>query len=128
MQDAGAMKGNSMTRAHLILMLAVIGAMPLASCDWSAPAPTAAELVDGVEHAKLLHLLESFRDIEVTLHQQQSDLIKKYGSVEVTNVYEGIDLTKADGIRQARQRLQDFSAIFDAFAGPRSSIFRQSRS
>jgi hypothetical protein len=113
-----------MTR--VILTLAALCVVPLSSCDWPAPAPTAAELAEqaGIEHEKLRHLLAGFQIIESSLQKQLQDLTGKYGPVEAGNVYQGIDLTRFDGIRQARQRLKDFSAKYDALAAAQEQHFK----
>jgi hypothetical protein len=68
------------------------------------------------EHAKLLRLLESCQAIEITLNASIQHLITDFGTVETTTLYQDLDLSTADGIRRARQRLIAFNAKSDGFA------------
>jgi len=116
---------EGVTRAHRVILIALLCAMPLSSCDLPAPGPTDAELAEhkGIEHEKLRHLLGGFQVIETTIQKQVQDLVDRHGRVEATDIYQGIDLSTPDGVRRARQRLQDYSATFDGFDAAQTQHF-----
>ncbi len=69
-----------------------------------------------IQHNKLLQLLKSTHGVEVEFINSQQHLTDKYGAIEVTNVYQSLDLSTIDGIHTARRRLLELSAKNDGFA------------
>jgi hypothetical protein len=69
-----------------------------------------------IEHAKFRRLLESCQAIEVTLNATIQHLIADYGKVETTTLYQDLELSTADGIHRARERVTAFNAKYDGFA------------
>ena len=68
------------------------------------------------QHERLRHLLAESRTIEITLRNRIQHLEDTYGSVEITNLYQAIDLSTIDGIHAARKRVDDCSAKYEEFA------------
>jgi hypothetical protein len=109
-----------MTRFHLVAAFIVACAFsPLASAI-QAPPPIQADLTElAGRHEKLLHILTEFRDIEITFQQRMRHLIDTHGDIEVTNLYQGIDLSTIDGIHSVRLRVKAFQAANDEFSEAR---------
>jgi hypothetical protein len=69
-----------------------------------------------LQHERLRQLLGSLYAIENSLLTSEKRLEEQYGKLEVTNVYQTLDLGTIEGIRTARQRLIALSAKDDGFA------------
>jgi hypothetical protein len=67
------------------------------------------------QHERLRHLLAAIIVIETNLSNRVQHLEDTYGNVEVTNLYQAIDLSTIDGIHVARQRVADCNAKYDGF-------------
>jgi len=81
-----------------------------------SPKPVDIAQDTGTQHERLRHLLAESQTIEITLHTRIQFLEDKYGSVDVTNLYQTIDLSTIAGIHAARQRVDDCSAKYQGFA------------
>jgi hypothetical protein len=68
------------------------------------------------QHERLRSLLGKLQAIEHTLQTQVQHLEDAYGGVDVTNMYQGIDLSTIEGIHRARQRVADCNTKYKEFA------------
>lgn len=68
------------------------------------------------QHKRLRHLLDELQAIDLALQSRMQQLEHKYGAVDVTNLYQAIDLSTTSGILAARRRVADCRAKYEGFA------------
>jgi hypothetical protein len=78
------------------------------------PIPVPDEKI-GIEHAKLRGLLVDLLGSERELSRQLHELDASAQKIDADNIYQGIDISKIDGIRTARERLAIFGMQMDKF-------------
>ncbi len=110
-----------------LLSLVVLSAAFATAHALEVPTPAPAVLAEqtGVQFKKLQHLLENLIASEKTYLAAIRRILDTYGDVEVANMYQGIDLTTSEGIRIARQRLNDFSAKNDGFTDANEQLWAE---
>jgi hypothetical protein len=108
-----------MTRHHLaIATLSVLWLLLAGAFAWTTMLPPPTPLPDasiGIEHQKLQRLLTELLASEKELGNQLTELDASSTKITSDNIYQGIDISKIDGIRTARERAAFFGTQMDQF-------------